>query len=425
MAPHFHRPCSSRKRIGLSPALALGVLLLAATGCGDDSDDPTPATDPGPTGTATAPEGTAETNGDPPELTSLDGVSVDLEQVAELDRPISLASRSGTQDVYVSEQDGRLRRISLDGDGSYDVADQVVLDLTDEVDGSGERGLIGFDFSPDGEQLYVHYSDLDGHTNVDEYEMDGNNVLTDTRRQVFFTEQPLPNHNGGQLTFGPDGYLYLALGDGGGAGDPGEHGQDPTTVLGAILRIDPDSDNNGYTIPNDNPFADGDAGAPEVWVYGLRNPWRFSFDSANGDLWIADVGQAEVEEINWLPADDGLGRGANMGWPVLEGTEQFSGEEPTADMVDPIFEYRHGDGVCSITGGYLYRGSMIENMQGTYIYGDLCVPEIRGLLADEGQVLDEQVLGPGPDRITAFGEDGEGELWVLSHEGGVYRIIPG
>lgn len=419
--------------MSLVAIIAVGALLLAA--CSDD-DGSAPPSDTEPVeeqeSTTTAPAAEEAPPEDPAPEANLEGVQVGLEEVTRLERPVSFAPRSGTEDVFVAEQPGRVRQLIGEHDEDsdrieYELEDTPLLDIADEVASEGEQGLLGLAFSSDGRQLYVHYTDVDGNTNLDEYDMTEDGVDEGSRHRVFFTEQPAGNHNGGQLTFGPDGYLYLALGDGGGAGDPEGNGQDPTTVLGSILRIDPDgrTGDQPYAVPDDNPFADSDDGAAEVWAYGLRNPWRFSFDAATDDLWIADVGQNEVEEINWLPAETNGGRGANLGWPILEGTEPYSGDEPPGDLVDPIYEYSRDDGACSITGGYVYRGTAIEGLHGAYVFADLCLPEIRALLTDGGDVQDEREVGTGLPRATAFGQDNHNELWALSHEGGVYRLVSG
>jgi glucose/arabinose dehydrogenase len=243
---------------------------------------------------------------------------------------------------------------------------------------------------------------------------------------VLAVDQPFANHNGGDVEFGPDGYLYFGLGDGGSAGDPEGNGQDPSTLLGSMLRIDPQGTLDGdepYAIPGDNPFADGDAGEPEVWLYGLRNPWRFSFDPATDDLWIADVGQNAWEEINRLPAADGGGRGANLGWNELEGTHSFEGVNPD-DGVLPVFEYPHDDGGCSVTGGVVYRGNAIAGLAGAYLFGDLCNPTLRALdvSGDEPREVsfDDSEVG----NLVSFGQDNDGEVYAVSLDGPIYRLDP-
>ena len=251
-----------------------------------------------------------------------------------------------------------------------------------------------------------------------------------SRRQVLTQSQPQSNHNGGELTFGPDGLLYLGLGDGGGAGDsggghaPGGNGQSLGTLLGKILRIDPTpSGNRGYTVPPDNPFV-GRAGArPEIWSYGLRNPWRFSFDQATGDIWIGDVGQNAWEEVDMQAQSAGGGKGVNFGWNVFEGTHAYrDGDAPGA--VPPVFEYSHDGGNCSVTGGYVYRGEKIPAMQGVYLFADYCAGDLRALVASGGKVVQERILPVSSPAISSFGQDAAGELYVLSDDGNVYRVDP-
>jgi glucose/arabinose dehydrogenase len=306
---------------------------------------------------------------------------------------------------------------------------QPALDISDMTRAQGEQGLLGIAFSPDGSRMYIDYTDLDGDTHVVEYRMSGGGVDESSRRELLFVEQPFANHNGGQLAFGPDGFLYIALGDGGGQGDPQGRAQNTSDLLGKILRIDPSQPSGGrpYGIPAGNPFATG-GGAPEIWIYGMRNPWRFSFDQATDDLWVADVGQNETEEIDLLPAaPEGAGRGANLGWNLREGDHEFRGGDEPEGLVDPIFTYPNGvDGTCSITGGYVYRGRAIPQLTGAYIFGDYCAAEIHGLLARDGQVVDERSLGVSvaTRSLSSFGQDLDGEVYVLSTDGTVYKIEP-
>lgn len=362
---------------------------------------------------------------------SLEEVRIELTPVAEVRSPVAMAARPTTNDLYVAEQGGRVRRITIDRseeEPTYDLDTEPALDLTDETRAQGEQGLLGIAFSPGGDRMYLDYTDLDGDTHIVEYRMSGDDVDADSRRELLFVEQPYANHNGGQLAFGPDGFLYIAMGDGGGQGDPQARAQNTNELLGKILRIDPSQPSGGkaYGIPAGNPFAGG-GGAPEIWIYGVRNPWRFSFDQSTGDLWVADVGQNTTEEIDWLPeTNDGAGRGANLGWSLREGAEAFGGNEPVADLVDPIFEYENGGDNCSVTGGYLYRGQAIPALTGAYIFGDYCASELRGLLARDGALLDERSLGVSvaTRSLSSFGQDLDGEVYVLSTDGTVYKIEP-
>lgn len=367
----------------------------------------------------------------------LDALAVQLEEVGEVEEPTAIAARSGTDDLYVAEQGGKVRRVSVRhtyaNDGttirstSYRVESGSVVDLSGMVRSEGEQGLLGLVFSSDGRTMYVDYTDDEGATHIDAIPMSRNDRADrDRRRELMVIPQPFPNHNGGQLAIGPDGFLYIGMGDGGGAGDPEDNGQDPGSLLGSILRIDPDGalGEVEYTVPAGNPFVLG-GGAAEVWLYGVRNPWRFSFDSATGDMWVADVGQNEVEEITWLPAKEGgAGRGANLGWNLMEGTRQFSGDGPPEGHVGPIHTYpREGD-ACAVTGGYVYRGEEIPALRGAYVYGDFCSGEIRAVVASAGTVIDERSLDLSVPNLTSFGEDRTGQLWALSKDGGIFRIAP-
>lgn len=328
-----------------------------------------------------------------------------------------------------------------------------ILDMGDEVSTLGELGLTGLTFSPDGEWLITmsHGLDQTNRLNFDfvsqiyAWELAPDGLADPSRRRLILeVAQPFSNHNGGDIAFGPDGKLYIGLGDGGSANDPLGSGQDTNTLLATILRIEPNleaitQNENlpGYSIPADNPFAESaangagnepdqsDEGLPEIWLYGVRNPWRFSFDSATGDLWIADVGQNEVEEINQLEASQGGGRGANLGWNAYEGRREFAPQGSNLQAQDhtlPVFEYLHPQGNCaSVTGGYVYRGSRLRGYEGTYIYGDFCSSTIFGLVPG----VANQAIGALPEDVVpiSFGRDGDGELYVLTQTGWVYQLF--
>lgn len=387
------------------------AVVVAAAACGGD-------------GTSTDADSAADTTTTVAETVELPDVAVRLDEVARVERPTALAFRPGSNDVFIAEQPGRVRRILAEPDGTYELDDEPLLDISSSVSDLGERGLLGLAFSPDGRQLYLHYTDNDGDTQIVRYGVTTRGVDVSSREVVFTTPQPLANHNGGQIAFGPDGYLYIGLGDGGGAGDPERNAQNPQSPLGKVLRIDPDGalDEERYAIPADNPFASGEDGAPEVWLLGLRNPWRFSFDRVTGDLWVADVGQSELEEITLLRAGNPGVPGANLGWPFLEGTRPY-GTDPAPDgLVAPIFEYSHDPG-CSVIGGFVYRGRAIEPLVGTYIFGDWCDPELWALRVTSDDRVGAGRLGPRINQLTAFGEDNEGELWAMSADGWVYRLV--
>jgi glucose/arabinose dehydrogenase len=346
-----------------------------------------------------------------------------------------MTTRPGSTSLYLTEKDGRVRRVAMTGtgtDATYTVDPTPVLDLSGNTTDDGERGLLGIAFSTDGSSLYVHYTDKAGTVTVDAYAMHGETADPGSRRNLISLPHQYPNHNGGQLQVGPDGYLYIGPGDGGSGGDPDGNGQNPHTLLGKILRIDPTgtTGTKPYAIPPDNPFADGKDGAPEVWMFGLRNPWRFSFDRTTKDLWIGDVGQNAYEEIDFLPhTDAGAGRGANLGWNRMEGTHPYNGGTPPPNYTPPIFDYSHDNGECSVTGGYVYRGP-VASWQGVYVFADYCQGEIRLLLRQADGTVHEQGTGvhvangdlESGGSITSFGEELDGTLLALSAAGDVYRL---
>ena len=326
-----------------------------------------------------------------------------------LTRPVDLQSaHDGSGRLFIIEKYGAIR---IFNDGL--LFPEPFLQIDDRVnDESNEMGLLGLAFHPNFEQngyFYVNYTGEGGHTRISRFQANGDIADPNSEQVLMVIDQPFPNHNGGAVVFGPDGYLYLALGDGGAAGDPFKNGQNTDSLLGKILRIDV---NNGdpYTIPADNPFGN------EVWAYGLRNPWRISFDRATGDLWIGDVGQGEWEEVDYLPA--GTPGGANFGWSVMEGGHGYDGLLQDG-MLLPAAEYSHDYG-CSVTGGYVYRGSMPE-WNGIYLYGDYCSGTVWGLILSNGQ-WQSQVLFEADLRITSFGEDEAGEIYLVSDTGGVYIL---
>ena len=345
-------------------------------------------------------------------------VRVRLVQVATLDQPIGLAVRAGDPNLYVAEKTGRVVAIH---DGR--VLSRPVLDLSGQVSLGSEQGLLGLAFSPDGRYLYVSYTDVSGNSNVDGYTMRDGVADPSSRRQVLVVDQPYANHNGGNLAFGPDGDLYIGLGDGGSEGDPNGNGQNLSTLLGKMLRISPRPAGGApYTIPPDNPFVGRPDARPEIWAYGLRNPWRYSFDRATGDLWIGDVGQDAWEEIDRQPA--GSAGGQNYGWNLVEGTHPYKGAAPTG-AVPPVYEYSHDGGGCAVTGGYVYRGSAIPDLVGAYVFADFCLGRLEAIRVRDGRVVAHAELGVTVPSVSSFGQDGSGELYALSLAGGLYRLAPG
>ncbi len=373
-----------------------------------------PATAPPP---ETAPSETA-----PPETVAaevpanLAEVRVALREVARVDQPLTMIPRPGDPLLYIGERPGRV--VTLDP--TTGAIGEPLLDWSSEISTDGERGLLGIAFSPAGDLLYLSWTDLDGATRISEVAMTtAGTVDQASRREIFQLEQPFSNHNGGQIVIGPDRLLYLALGDGGAGGDPLKAGQDLGTPLGSIIRIDPtvtDAATHGtYGIPPDNPWG------TELYVIGLRNPWRFSFDRVTDDLWIGDVGQGEWEEIDFLPA--GSIAGANLGWSLQEGFHDFDGPPPP-DNVAPFAEYGHDVGV-SITGGYRYRGSAIPNLVGAYVFGDFSTAQVWAIAVGAPDASIESLdVGVGENSLASFAEDADGELYVLSLEGSISRIEP-
>lgn len=354
---------------------------------------------------------------------------VELELVVDgLDQPVFVADPAdGSGRLFVVEQPGRIRIVR---DGV--VEPDPFLDLTSVVTARGsEQGLLSMAFHPDfadNGQFFVGYTANQGEGSGDNtiarltVSDDPDRADPDSLEVLLAVPDPFQNHNGGLVMFGPDGYLYAGLGDGGSGGDPEENGQDPQALLGKILRLDVDQPADGlpYGIPADNPFADGAAGRPEVWSLGLRNPWRFSFDRATGDLYFADVGQNQIEEVNMQPAASGGGE--NYGWNILEGTDCFLEDTcDAASFVPPITEYTHEFG-CSVTGGYVYRGPAAPSLEGVYLFADFCTGLLWGLGRDDaGAWTLSEPLETGL-RISSFSETTDGELFVLDLGGAIYRV---
>jgi glucose/arabinose dehydrogenase len=336
---------------------------------------------------------------------------VRLIRVAILNQPVAMAVRPGDDTLYVAQKSGQV--IALRGGEA-----RAVLDLSPVVSLGSEQGLLGLAFSPDGRFLYVNLTDLVGDTRIVEYEVRDGRVAPGSRRQVLTVDQPYANHNGGNLAFGPDGYLYIGLGDGGSGGDPQDLAQDRGSLLGKMLRIDPrPGPGRSYTVPQDNPFVGREGARPEIWALGLRHPWRYSFDRETGDLWIADVGQDTREEID-LQRGTSAG-GQNYGWDGYEGTLIY--EEPVPEAtVPPVYDYGRDLG-GTVIGGYVYRGSDIPRLRGAYLFGDLFNPAIR-MLIPQGSGFRHLELGVEVENLASFGEDGAGELYLLTLNGPVYRL---
>jgi glucose/arabinose dehydrogenase len=353
-------------------------------------------------------------------------ISIAIEPVADgLQRPVAVRhAGDGSGRLFIVEQPGRIRILD---NGS--LLQSPFLDIAARVrDSANEQGLLGLAFHPqyvDNGRFFVNYTDLGGDTVVSEFtrsQADVNQADPSSEAVIMRVPQPYGNHNGGDIAFGPDGYLWIATGDGGGAGDPEGSGQNLQTLLGKLLRIDVDHGST-YTIPLDNPFVGDPNAFDEIWAYGLRNPWRFSFDRDTGDLYIADVGQRRLEEINFEAATDPGGR--NYGWNTMEGSSCFSGSNCSTDeMILPVAEYSHDFG-CSVTGGYVYRGSRYPVLQGYYLYGDYCSGTMWALSrSNSGQWIAE-VVGESGANISSFGEDEQGELYLSDLNGGFLFLVTG
>jgi glucose/arabinose dehydrogenase len=379
----------------------IGILVMVVTGAGSCGSD---------TG---------------PNLPTGEGVRL-LEVTSGLSVPLYLTAPSGDLSrLFIVEKPGRIRIVK---DGT--LLPDPFLDISSQVSGGDEQGLLGIAFPPDYNstgRFVVHYTDVAGDTRVSLFQVSANPDVADaSSEQVILTaDQPFANHNGGQITFGPDGFLYLGLGDGGGSGDPEGRGQDLSELLASILRIDVQS-GTFYTVPADNPFVGQQPVIrPEIWSYGLRNPWRFSFDRATGDLYIADVGQNNIEEVDVASAAGGGGKGVNYGWSIMEGNQCYGGGQcDQTGLTLPTFQYSHAQG-CSIIGGSVYRGSAIPAIQGLYFYGDFCGGWVRSFRYVDGaatEVTDWPALRVASP-LTSFGEDAAGELYVLESSGRVSRIV--
>ncbi len=391
-------------------ALVLGLL----AGCGDDgrdegSDEPAD-TAQGVAGTVTD-GGIGAGNG-----------GVRLEKVGDFDQPLYVAQPPGSEDLYVVEKPGRIRLVR---DGT--VQSEPVLDISDEVSDSGEQGLLSIAFAPDFAEsrlVYAYFTDSEQDQQVVEFTMagDGTSIDPSSRREVLRMDDFASNHNGGLLMFGPDDLLYIGTGDGGIADDPERNGQDLGSLLGKLLRIDPAaSGGRPYSIPADNPFAQTQGARPEVYSYGLRNPWRFSFDRDTGALAIGDVGQNSLEEIDYVGA--GGGRGANFGWSAFEGDERFNDDQQADGHVPPVLTYGREEG-CSVTGGYVVRDPELPSLRGRYLYGDFCAGILRSFVPAKGEARDDKAVGVEVPQLSSFGEDGSGRIYATSLDGPVFRLVP-
>jgi glucose/arabinose dehydrogenase len=389
--------------------IAAGAACLLVAGCGG-GDEATTAAEQPPAQTTTQ-TATGENDGPLPPPPAGDGEGgVRLAELGSFDSPVYVTQPpSGDgEHVYVVEQGGTIQRLPVGGGDPT-----TFLDITDLVTSGGEQGLLSVAFAPDYDRsglFYVNYTNADGNSVTAEYrrsEDDPAIADPESARELLLIEDFASNHNGGLLLFGPDG-LYLGMGDGGGAGDPERTAQNPNSPLGKLLRLDP-----------------GRPGEYEVAALGLRNPWRYSFDSLTGDLWIGDVGQSALEEIDAVTQDELRGGGPpNFGWSAFEGSAPYNSDQEAPGAIEPVLEYGR-DGGCSVTGGYVVRDPELRSLQGRYLYGDYCAGELRSFTADPSSAAaDDRALGLQVDGLSSFGEDVDGNVYAVSLAGPVYRLAP-
>jgi len=389
---------------------------VVLAGCGDGGGNTTTTRPPATSGQA------GRGHGQPATGDGRGGVR--LQPIGDFDQPVYVTQPPGDhRDLFVVERTGRVVVVH-DGEP----VSTPFLDLGPEITSAGEeQGLLSLAFAPDygkSGHLYVDYTDTAGNTRVVEYRRSSSDPLVadpGSAREVLEVDQPYPNHNGGLVLFGPDRLLYVGLGDGGSEGDPNRTGQNLSILLGKILRIDPrPSGGRPYSVPHSNPFVGRSGARPEIYSYGLRNPWRFSFDPVSGALAIGDVGQDRWEEVDLVGRGKGLG--ANFGWSGYEGFDGFNDDQQAPNAVQPVFVYGHDVG-CSITGGYIVRDRTLPSLYGRYLYGDFCNGQLRSFTAvPERRATDDRGLGLQVPSVSSFGTDDAGHVYVTSLQGPVYRL---
>ena len=438
--PTSHPAPPMSRRISGRVAAALVLTLVTSAACGEDRegdantpttllaavDTTTPttsdATDTSPPATAdTTTSSTVAPTTTEPLLTPAVGDAAFAMYASGLRHPVDLAWRAGDPDPYAVQLEGKIVRIR---GGS--VA-ETALDLTGKVSLDDVQGLLGLTFHPTDALAYADFNAPDGSVVVAEYAVRSDGTFDPaTQRVVISIPQQFPNHNGGQVAFGPDGYLYISVGDGSGGRDGLRNAQNLADLHGKILRIDPQPDGAAaYTIPADNPFVSTAGARPEIWAYGLRNPWRFSFDQLNGDVWIGDVGESRREELNLARAVDGGGRGVNFGWSAFEGSGPYNADQIAANHTPPVYEYAHGEGVCAVTGGVVYRGAAIPTLRAWHVVTDYCSGTLWAVHSDAGTPTQVITLGRKTS-IVALANDPDGEVYLIDHSRGVvWKLIPG
>jgi glucose/arabinose dehydrogenase len=424
MAVHRSRARRDRRSIFPAPP-ALGLVAILVAACAVDRP-----VIPGPTGTpaastpATTAGPSAAGTGGAGSTAAAAGFALTLEPFAKIDgSPLAMTpADDGSGRLFVAAQDGRIWSVEADGR----VHPDPMADLRPRLKSGGEQGLLGIAVHPDfptDPRIFVDYTDTNGDTIVASLALDPadpNRFDPGSHRQLLFVDQPYANHNGGAVVFGPDGFLYVSLGDGGSGGDPQGNGQRLDTLLGKILRLDVEAPGDlGYVSPGDNPFAGGD-GADEIWHYGLRNPWRMSFDRETGDLWIGDVGQGSFEEVDRAPAGKG---GLNFGWNVMEGSHCYQAATCSTDgLTLPVADYGRDVG-CTVIGGYVYRGAAYAFLKGSYVFADYCSGNLLAIDSAATTLVAPMVVGSSARGIAALGEDADGELYLMNLSGEISRIV--
>jgi len=426
-----HRSARPRAQaIALASILAL-TLAGSVAAAGGPVAAPVRATvaDPGTTLTAATSPGATTPATTTPRTTTNAVVAKGLDLVASgLSNPVLVTSaRDGSGRLFVVEQTGRIRIIAADGT----LLATPFLDLSGSVSKGGEQGLLGLAFHPSyatNGKFYVDFTNAAGDTAINEYRVssDPNVAARSSGRRILTIDQPYPNHNGGNIAFGPNGYLFIGMGDGGSAGDPGNRARNIDSLLGKLLRIDVNGSTGSrpYRIPASNPYV-GRAGRDEIYARGLRNPWRWSFDRATGNLWIGDVGQNRYEEIDRSTSASGRGRGADYGWHVMEGLACYSPSSgcSKAGKTLPVATYSHSAGDCSVIGGFVYRGSVATSLIGRYLFADYCSGRIWSISAGARAPAPRALFLDTALNLTSFGQGQDGELYVTASDGTVRHIV--